>query len=136
MAIYLFFDGTARAAIDFYKATLGAEVKALMPFSDLPDGTPLPPGMEDRVMHALLQIGDQTVMISDTMSPEAQTRHSGFNMQMSLPDPEEAARLFAALSEGGEVTMAFAPTFWAAGFGTCTDRFGIPWMVNCDLPAT
>jgi PhnB protein len=26
--------------------------------------------------------------------------------------------------------MPFSATFWSKGFGMCTDRFGVPWMVD------
>jgi PhnB protein len=56
----------------------------------------------------------------------------GFSVSLSMKDPAEGERVFNALAEGGKITMPYQKTFWAAGFGMVTDRFGIPWMVNCE----
>ena len=53
-------------------------------------------------------------------------------MSLHLKDIAEGERIFNALAENGNVTMPFQKTFWSPGFGMCVDRFGIPWMVNCE----
>jgi uncharacterized glyoxalase superfamily protein PhnB len=59
----------------------------------------------------------------------------GCTISLHTETPEEAERIFGALSEGGKVTMPLEPTFWSPRFGICTDRFGTPWMINCAVPA-
>jgi PhnB protein len=92
----------------------------------------VPPGFGDRIMHARLVVGDQVLMASDS-PPEMYQKPQGVHVSLHVDEPANAARIFQALSEDGTVTMPFEKTFWAAGgFGMCVDRFGTPWMVNCE----
>ena len=79
-------------------------------------------------------VGDQVRLASDA-PPEKYAPTRGIYAFAGVDTPEEAERIFAALSGGGTITMPFGPTFWASAFGMCVDRFGIGWMVNCSLPA-
>src|SRR5687768_6017592 len=104
---YLFFDGRCDEAIEFYTKALGAKVDMLMRYKDSPeacDPKQLPPGSENKVMHASLRIGDTTVMASDGHCSGKPT-FQGFALSISAPSTAEAERLFAALSEGGKVVM-------------------------------
>ena len=125
---YLFFDGRCEEAIEFYKTALGAEVGMLMRFKESPETSMTPPGMEEKVMHAALKIGDSVVMASDGRCTGA-PKFEGVSLSLSPPDEESAERIFAALSEGGEVQMPLARTFFAARFGMVADRFGVSWMI-------
>jgi PhnB protein len=128
---YLFFDGRCEEAIEFYRKTIGAQVGMLMRFKDSPEPCPegaIPPGQENKVMHASLQIGDSTVMASDgrcTGAPAFQ----GFSLSLDAASDAEAKRLFDALSEGGQVQMPLGKTFFASSFGMVADKFGVSWMV-------
>jgi PhnB protein len=133
---YLFFEGRCEEAIAFYQRTLGAEVTMLMRFKDSPDPPPpgmVPPGSEDKVMHASLRIGETTVMASDGRCA-GQPRFGGISLSLSVPDAAEADRLFAALGEGGQVQMPIGKTFFSPRFGIVADRFGVSWMVLADSP--
>ena len=127
---YLFFDGRCEEAIDFYKRALGAEVTMLMRFKEMPDPPPgsIPPGAEDKVMHASVQIGDATVLVSDGQC-QGQASFQGFALSLTAADDAEAKRLFAALSDGGQVQMPLGKTFFSSQFGMAADRFGVSWMV-------
>jgi PhnB protein len=128
---YLFFDGRCEEAIEFYRNALGAEVTLLMRFKDSPEPLQpgmLPPGAENKIMHASLQIGETTVMASDGHC-SGQGKFQGFSLSVSAKDTEEADRLFAALAEGGQVQMPLDKTFFAPRFGMVADRFGMSWMV-------
>jgi PhnB protein len=128
---YLFFDGRCEEAMEFYKSALGAEVTMLMRFKDSPDPHPpgmIPPGAENKVMHASLRIGDSTVMASDGQCL-GQANFQGFSLSLSVSNDAEAERLFAALADGGKVCMALAKTFFSSGFGMVSDRFGVSWMI-------
>lgn len=131
---YLMFDGQCEAAFAFYARLLGGEVTELSRFGDMPGNGELPDDARGRVLHARLQVRGQTFMGSDH-PPEGGERPAGFALALGIDDLDDARRVFDALAEGGVVRMPFAPTFFAAGFGMCTDRFGTPWMVNCDAPA-
>lgn len=128
---YLFFDGRCEEALEFYRQTLGAEVTALMRFKDNPEPQQpgmVPPGSEDKVMHASLRIGDATLMASDGRCL-GQPSFQGFALTLTAPDAAAAERLFAALGAGGQVQMPLAKTFFAERFGMAADRFGVSWMV-------
>ena len=125
---YLFFDGRAEEAINFYKKAVGAEVEMLMRFKDSPDPGHCAPGSLDKVMHAKLRIGDTTVMASDG-DCKGNTKFQGFALSISVADEAQADKVFAALSEGGQVQMPLGKTFFSPRFGMCNDRFGVMWMV-------
>ncbi|AKU13079.1 3-demethylubiquinone-9,3-methyltransferase [Azoarcus sp. CIB] len=128
---YLFFDGRCEEAIAFYRTVLGAEVTMLMRFRESPDPPPpgtLPPGSDDKVMHANLSFGDTQVMVSDGQC-SGQPGFQGFALTVSLPDVAEVERVFEALADGGRVQMPLEKTFWSPRFGMLADRFGVSWMV-------
>jgi len=128
---YLFFAGGCEEAIEFYRKALGAQVEALMRHKDSPDPHPpgmLQPGFENKIMHATLRIGGATVMASDGCDDKS--HFDGFRLSLALPTEAEASRAFTGLSEGGQVQMPLAKTFWSPCFGMVTDRFGVGWMVT------
>jgi PhnB protein len=125
---YLFFDGRCEEAIEFYRKALGAEVTMLSRFKESPDPGMCKPDTLEKVMHASLRIGSTTVMVSDGRC-EGQPAFQGFSLSLSLTDEAEAERLFAALSDGGQVHMPLAKTFFSPCFGMVADRFGVSWML-------
>lgn len=130
---YLFFRGQCEEALDFYQSTIGAETLMLMRYHEAPEQPPagmLAPGFEKKVMHAAFRIGESTVMASDGCGGPDERGFDGFSLSLTLPDEAEARRAFAALAEGGSVTMPIAETFWSPCFGMLTDRFGLGWMVT------
>jgi PhnB protein len=128
---YVFFNGRCDEAIAFYKEALGAEVTFLMRTRESPDPiTPgaLPAGFEDKVMHATLNIGGSSVMISDGNRTEP-SGFKGFRLSLGVDTPEDAERIFNALLPGGNVIMPLSKTFWSPAFGMLDDKFGMGWMV-------
>lgn len=128
---YLFFDGRAEEAMAFYQRVLGAKAEMLMRFSECPDPMPpgmIPPGAENKVMHAAVRIGESTVMMSDGGCSGA-AKFDGFALSLTVADRAEAERVFAALGEGGQVRMPLGKTFFSPCFGMLADRFGMGWMV-------
>ncbi len=128
---YLHFDGRCEEAIEFYRQALDAKVEMLMRYKDSPEAPPpgmVPAGMEEKVMHASLRIGDSIVMASDDCT-RTQVNFQGFQLSLSVADSVEAERRFAALADGGQVRMPLAKTFYSPSFGMLADRFGVSWMV-------
>ncbi len=128
---YLFFDGRCEEAIEFYKKALGAEVKMLMRFKDSPEPPQpgmVPPGSENKVMHSCLRIGETEVMASDGHC-QGRATFEGFSLSLTASNDGEAERLFKSLSDGGQVRMPLAKTFFSSKFGMLADRFGVPWMI-------
>jgi len=83
------------------------------------------------VMHARLIVGDEVLMGSDA-PPDRYEPMKGITVTLGVDEPADAERIFSALAEGGTVQMPIQQTFWAARFGMLTDRFGTPWMINCE----
>ena len=132
---YLFFNGQCAEAIAAYAEIFGGEIMEHMPASDLPPEYPLPDDRKDWVMHSRVKIGDGYLMASDNIMGES-AGMEGCSVMMSFPETARAKDVFDKLADGGDVEMAWAPTFWSAGFGTLTDRFGIKWMIGSDeMPA-
>jgi PhnB protein len=125
---YLFFDGRAEEAIEFYKKTLGAELEALMRFKECPDQQMCAPGTENKVMHACVKIGGTAVMASDGRCT-GQPKFDGFALSVEAKDEADAERKFNALADGGQVQMPLGKTFFAKSFGMVADRFGVGWMI-------
>ena len=130
---YLSFDGTCEEAFTFYAAVLTGKIEALMRFEGSPMAEHVPADWRSKVMHAGLSIGDQALMGSDG-PPGRYERPQGFAVSLQIDDAAEAERVFDALAEGGTITMPLGETFWALRFGMLVDRFGTPWMVNCNRP--
>ncbi|MCG8507477.1 MAG: VOC family protein [Sphingomonadales bacterium] len=133
---YLTYDGNAREAFDFYKSVFGGEYMAFMTYADGPDDMQVADEYKDKVMHVSLPIGESVLMASDHVPGFGPPLTSGNNFSISIAGQsrEHCDDLFAKLSEGGEVKMPMQDTFWGAYFGMWTDRFGINWMINYDLP--
>ncbi len=128
---YLFFEGRCEEALEFYQSALGAEVGMLMRFRENPDDpqqTMFPPGTEDKIMHASMQIGETTVLLSDGRgngSPE----FGGVSLTLLGPNESEAERVYKALSVGGQIRMPLRRTFFSPAFGMVADPFGVGWMI-------
>ena len=128
---YLFFDGRCEEAIEFYRKALGAEVTMLMRFKDTPEPHQpgmVPPGTENKVMHASVRIGDTAVMASDGRC-RGRPSFQGFALSLTAANDAEADRWFAPLGDGGQVQMPLTKTFFSSRFGTVADRFGVSWMI-------
>lgn len=133
VSVYLTFDGTCEEAFKTYAALMDGKIVAMMRYEGSPAETMMPPEYRDRALHATLSIGDTLVMGSDR-PPGQYTAPAGMNASLSVATAQKAESIFAGLSEGGEVVMPLTETFWAERFGMVTDRFGTPWMINCDKP--
>ena len=130
---YLNFDGKCEDAFRFYETLLGGKIEELHTFGQSPMGGQMPPGWQDKVMHVRLTVGKSVLMGSDAPTQHFE-RPQGFSVSVAAPTKAEGERIFNGLAEGGKVTMPFQSTFWSAGFGSVTDRFGTPWMVNTNQP--
>jgi PhnB protein len=130
---YLSFDGQCEEAFKLYETCLGGKITFMQTYGDSPMAEQTPPELHKRVMHATLAVGDQVLQGSD--APGGYQKPQGFTIAIALSDAAEAERIFKALSENGEVQMPLEETFWAMRFGMVIDRFGTPWMINCEKAA-
>ncbi|MBA2670431.1 MAG: VOC family protein [Gemmatimonadetes bacterium] len=131
---YLNFDGDCEAAFEFYEQCLGGEIVTMQTHGDSPIADEVPSEWRDKILHARLTIGDVVLMGSDSPS-EYYQKPQGLYAALQVDDAADAERIFHALAENGTVTMPMQETFWAARFGMLVDRFGTPWMVNCEQAA-
>ena len=132
---YLHFNnGKCEEALNFYVKALGAKPLMMLRYSEAPEPNESVKEMAQKIMHGRSVLGDSVIMASDA-PPGSLPTLSGFSINISVDKPEEAKRLFTALSDQAEICMPFAETFWARGFGMLKDQFGVPWMVNCEKKA-
>jgi PhnB protein len=125
---YLFFEGRAEEALEFYQKSLGAKVEAMIRYKENPEPKHNPPNSGDKVMHCNFRIGDTQVMASDG-NCSGKPSFQGFSLTFNAKDEADARRRFNALAEGGQVSLPLSETFFAKSFGMVADRFGLNWMV-------
>ena len=130
---YLSFQGDCETAFKFYERCLGGKVGEIFRYRGTPLAGQVPPDWADKVMHCCVTLGTQVLMGGD-VAPSQYEKPKGFSLSINLNNTSDADRIFDELAEGGTVMMPLEKTFWAARFGMLVDRFGIPWLINCDEP--
>ena len=129
---YLHFKGQCEEAFKFYEKCLGAKIEVMIPFEGTPAAEQAPAEWRKKIMHARLMLNGQALMGSDP-PPAYYQKPEGFSVAINVKDAGEAERIFASLSVNAmTIKMPIQQTFWAVRFGMLVDRFGIPWMVNCE----
>ena len=131
---YLIFSGKCEEAFKFYEKCLGGKIEAMMTHAGTPMEAHVPPEWRNKILHARMVVGDDVLMGSDA-PPDRYEEPKGFSVSLQMKNPAEAERIFHALAENGAVRMPIQQTFWAARFGMLVDRFGVPWMINCEEAA-
>jgi PhnB protein len=127
---YLSFNGDCEAAFTFYEECLGGKLGPVFRYAESPMAGQVPPDWQNKIMHGSVTIGEQIVMGGDVA--DFYQKPQGFTLSLQLTSTAEAERIFSLLAKDGTVMMPLEKTFWAARFGMVTDRFGIPWMINCE----
>jgi PhnB protein len=131
VSAYVSFKGDCEAAFEYYEEVLGAVPGLLFHYADSPMADVVPEGWENKIMHGSVRIGGKLLEGAD-VPPERYEKPQGFSLSLNLPNTEEAERIFQSLATGGKVVYPIAKTFWSERFGMVIDRFGIPWMINCE----
>ncbi|MCX4673221.1 VOC family protein [Streptomyces sp. NBC_01381] len=128
---YISFDGDARQAMEFYKEVFGGDL-SLNTFGESgQQGTP----HAEQIMHAMLEAPNGfTLMAADTPPGMQHNPGTNFSVSLSGDDETELRGYWDKLSAGGTVAVPMEKQMWGDVFGMCTDRFGIPWMVNISEP--
>ncbi len=129
-----FNNGKCEEALNFYIKALGAKRVMMLRYSEAPGQSECIKGMDREIIHGRIALGEDVIMASDA-PPGRASAPAGFAINIGVDTPEEAERLFKALSEKAEIGMPMAETFWAHRFGMLTDQFGVPWMINCEKKA-
>ena len=128
---YLYFNGNCEEAFKFYEKALDGKIEAMMTHAGTPAESQTPPEWRNKILHARLSVNGTILMASDA-PPGRFSPQQGFSVSISLNEPKKGEQIFNALAEGGKIGMPYQKTFWSPGFGMLTDKFGIPWMVNCE----
>ncbi|NML22853.1 VOC family protein [Pseudoflavitalea sp. G-6-1-2] len=134
---YLNFMGNTEEAFNFYKSVFGGEFLTLSRFKDQAETANVPENEKNMIMHVALPISNDVILMgTDTLESMGQQLNKGNNVSLAInaTSLEETEKLFNGLSAGGHIIMPLEKTFWGAYFGMFTDKFGIQWMVNYDLP--
>jgi PhnB protein len=127
---YLSFKGECETAFKFYERVLGGTLGEIFRYGGTSLAGSVPPDWSDKVMHANLTVGGLRLMGADVADGHEEAR--GFSLSIQITSTADAERIFQELAEGGTVTMPLEKTFWAARFGMVVDRFGVPWLINCE----
>lgn len=127
---YLFFHGRCEEALNFYKECLGGEIVGINRYAGSPMEEQVDADFRDKVMHASFVAGDVKFMASDGRPGPGPDGNDDIVLCISTSDEAEGARVFDAMSKGGQVEMPLSDAFWGGKFGLLTDRFGVQWMVN------
>lgn len=134
MHTYVNFPGTCKDALQFYETHLGSKIVMMSTFDQVPDQQNIPPGIErSGVLHARIELGGTILMASDGPKERVQPMRSAY-LSLSLDSDAEVERIYNALSDGGEVFMPMAETFFASRFAQFRDKFGINWMLIHEKP--
>ncbi|MGE5383022.1 MAG: VOC family protein [Omnitrophica WOR_2 bacterium] len=134
---YVNFNGNCEEAFNFYKSIFGGDFTYVGRFKDMPNSQNMEAADSNRIMHISLPLGGGTILMgSDIPNSMENQFKEGTNITLSLiPESEEEARkVFDALADGGRVNMPQEKTFWGSLFGMLTDKYGINWMVDYELP--
>jgi PhnB protein len=132
---YLSFNGNCEAAFVFYAECFNGRLGELFRYGGSPMADQVPSDWENKVMHGSVTIGDQTLMGGD-VAPDRYEEPQGFSLSLQIKSTTQAEQLFERLSKDGTIVMPLEKTFWAARFGMVVDRFGIPWLINCEESGT
>ena len=129
---YLVTNGNGQEAVKFYEQALGAQVLNLQTFGDMPENPeyPTPPEAKDRVMHALMKVGESSLMLSDTFPGQPFQLGTQVSIALHFDDAEHAKQVFGKLEDGGQVGMPIQETFWSPAYGMVTDKFGVLWQIS------
>ena len=126
--VYLNYGGNCEQAFRFYEQNLGGKITMITRHGEQPNPANVPADRKNAVLHARLEIGETVVMGADMPPDRFQPMRSAY-LTLILESAAEAERLYALLSEGGQIFMKMEKTFFANRFAMLRDRFGTSWML-------
>ena len=133
LAHHLTFAGECEEAFELYAQILGGTILGVRKYADSPLGSQVPPNWQQKVLFASLKVGDCALHGTDHL-PNQYRRSEGFYVSLHIREPEDAARVFRSLSQGGVVQVSLQKSFWSTHFALFVDRFGIPWEIDHESP--
>ena len=130
---YLNYGGNCEQAFRFYEQHLGGKITMMMTHSQQPNATNVPPDRKNAILHARMNIGDTELTAADIPPDRFQPMRSAY-LSLSVDSSAEAERIYALLSDGGQVFMPMEETFFAFRFAMLRDKFGTSWMILHERP--
>jgi PhnB protein len=130
---YLNYGGNCAQAFRFYEEHLGGKITMIMTHGQAPGPNSVIPDWKDKVLHARIELGGTALYGADIPSPPFEPIRSAY-LSLSVGSIAEAERIYALLSDGGEVFMKMEETFFAYRFAMFRDRFGTSWMLLNEKP--
>lgn len=128
---YLNFGGNCAEAFRFYEKHLGGRIGMMMTHEQAPLPTNVEPDWKGKILHARIAIGGTDLMGADI--PRYQPMRSVY-LSLGVDSDADAERIFALLSDGGEIFMPMQETFFATRFAQLRDKFGTSWMIMHERP--
>ena len=133
---YLNYGGNCREAFEFYEKHLGGEITSLTTHGEVSgDASSVPAEWRSKVVHARISLGETVVMGADIPPDRFQPMRSAY-LSLMLTSIDEAERIYALLTDGGQIFMPMEETFFAHRFAMLRDRFGTSWMLLFERVAT
>jgi len=133
MYTYLNYGGNCREAFQFYETHLGGKITMMSTHGDMPSPNNVPREAKDTILHARIEIGETVLMAADVPPDRFQPMRSAY-LSLLVGSIEDAERIYALLSDGGQIFMPMAETFFAFRFAMLRDKFGTSWMILNERP--
>jgi PhnB protein len=131
---YLNYGGNCADAFRFYEQHLGGKITMMMKHGEAPDQSQIRPEWKDAVLHARMSLGGTELSAADVPPDRFQPMRSAY-LTLSFDTPQETERVYALLTEGGQIFMPLQETFFASRFAMLRDKFGTSWMLLSERPA-
>jgi PhnB protein len=131
---YLRMNGNGQEAVNFYENALNAEVLGIQTFGEMPENPefPLPEEAKNRIMHAMLRVGDTSLMLSDNFPGEPYQLGTQVDVALILNNVNQSKAAFDKLQEGGDIIMPLQETSWSSSYGQVKDKFGVTWQISTE----
>jgi PhnB protein len=130
---YLNYGGNCAQAFRFYEQHLGGRITMMMTHGEQPNAPAVAPEMKGAILHARMRLGETELLASDVPPEHFQPMRSVY-LSLAVDSSGEAERIYALLSDGGQIFMPMAETFFAFRFGMLRDKFGTSWMILHERP--
>ena len=130
---YLNYGGNCKQAFEFYEKHLGGKIIMMMTHAEQPNPSNVPPGWKDAILHARIDLGETQLLGADVPPERFQPMRSAY-LSLTVDSVAEAERIYALLSDGGQIFMPMEETFFAFRFAMLRDRFGTSWMIIHERP--
>jgi PhnB protein len=130
---YLNYGGNCEQAFRFYERHLGGKITMMMTHGQQPNPNDVPPDWKNAILHARINIGETELMGADVPPGRFQPMRSAY-LSLTVSSTDEAERIYALLSDGGQIFMPMEETFFAFRFAMLRDKFGTSWMILHERP--